>query len=86
MYYIIVYDVNEKRVRKVHKILKRYLHWRQRSVFEGELTRAQLSMLLKRLSKVIDESEDSILIYTIKSKSCLESSHLGMFQDCEMII
>jgi len=86
MYYIIVYDVNERRVKKAHKILKRYLHWRQRSVFEGELTRTQLSMLLTRLSKVIDESEDSILIYAIKSKSCLESSHLGIPQDHKMII
>lgn len=37
MYVIIVYDIEEDRVDRVNKILKRFLNWRQNSVFEGEL-------------------------------------------------
>ncbi|NJE13338.1 CRISPR-associated endonuclease Cas2 [Thermococcus sp. LS2] len=87
MYYIIVYDVNEERVAKVHKILKRYLYWRQRSVFEGELTDSQLHELLKRLSKVIDESEDSILIYAVKDRKLISFSYLGVaFHEDDAVI
>ncbi len=42
MYVLIVYDISVERVTKVHKCLKRYLNWRQNSVFEGELTEAQI--------------------------------------------
>ena len=42
MYVLLVYDVEVKRVVKVHKFLKRHLHWVQNSVFEGELTDAQI--------------------------------------------
>jgi CRISPR-associated endonuclease Cas2 len=40
MYVLIVYDVEVKKVTKVHKFLKLHLHWVQNSVFEGELTEA----------------------------------------------
>ena len=42
MYVIIVYDVEVERVDKVRKFLRMYLHWRQNSVFEGEISDAQL--------------------------------------------
>jgi len=64
MYVIVVYDVDVKRVAKVHKFLRQYLHWRQNSVFEGELTRAQLYRVKKYLEKLV-ESNDSILIYEL---------------------
>ena len=35
MYVIAVYDVNQKRVAKMLKLCRRYLHWIQNSVFEG---------------------------------------------------
>ncbi|MEN2993717.1 MAG: CRISPR-associated endonuclease Cas2, partial [Thermodesulfovibrio sp.] len=42
---ILVYDINEKRVSKVLKTCRKYLHWVQNSVFEGELTEAKLEKL-----------------------------------------
>lgn len=87
MYYILVYDVGANRVRKVHKLLKQYLFWKQRSVFEGELTDKQLKELLRRLSRIIDENEDSILIYGVKTKRLLSFSHLGLLLgNDEMVI
>jgi CRISPR-associated protein Cas2 len=42
MYVIIVYDVQVERIDDLRKYLRRYLDWVQNSVFEGELTLAQL--------------------------------------------
>ncbi|MEM3986893.1 MAG: CRISPR-associated endonuclease Cas2 [Candidatus Methanomethylicia archaeon] len=63
---ILVYDINEKRVQKVLKICRKYLHWVQNSVFEGELTEAQLERLKAELKYVINNKEDSIIIYTFE--------------------
>lgn len=64
---ILVYDINERRVQKVLKVCRKYLHWVQNSVFEGELTEAQLERLKAELKAIIDEEEDSIIIYTFKT-------------------
>ncbi|AFK21717.1 CRISPR-associated endonuclease Cas2 [Pyrococcus sp. ST04] len=69
MYVIVVYDVNVERVVKVNKLLKTYLYWRQNSVFEGELSRAQLYDLERRLRRIINPDEDSVLIYVLPYKS-----------------
>jgi CRISPR-associated protein Cas2 len=61
---ILVYDVNEKRVAKVLKYLRRYLNWIQNSVFEGELTYAELQKLKSGLKRLIKEQEDSVIIFS----------------------
>lgn len=63
MYVILVYDINEKRVQKVLKICRKFLHWVQNSVFEGEITEAKLFKLKQQLNHVIDPEEDSVVIY-----------------------
>lgn len=40
---IITYDIEETRVNKIRKILKKYLYWSQNSVFEGEITEGLLA-------------------------------------------
>ena len=67
MYIILVYDVSENRVQKVHKFLKRYLHWVQNSVFEGELTKGSFEAMKIELKMRIKADEDSIIIYTLGS-------------------
>ena len=37
MYVILVYDVGEKRVGKMLRLVRKYLSWIQNSVFEGEI-------------------------------------------------
>lgn len=68
MYVIIVYDVDVRRVAKVHRFLRTYLHWRQNSVFEGELSRAQLYKIKKTLEGLVNEN-DSILIYELPNEN-----------------
>ena len=68
MYIVIVYDVNVKRVNRVKKFLRQHLHWVQNSVFEGEVTRAEFERIKAGLREMIDENEDSVVIYRLRSK------------------
>ena len=77
MYILIVYDVEVKRVAKVHKFLKRYLHWVQNSVFEGELTPAQIEAMKSGLNKIIDNTADSILMFVARERRWLEKEVIG---------
>ena len=69
MYVIIVYDINVKRVNKVKAYLRKYLLWVQNSVFEGEITKSQLEKIKRDLSIICNESEDSVIIYSFRTKS-----------------
>jgi CRISPR-associated protein Cas2 len=77
MYVLIVYDVAVERVGKVHKCLKRFLHWRQNSVFEGELTEAQIERVQSDLQKIIDDESDSILLYIARDEKWLKRESIG---------
>ncbi len=68
MYYIMVYDVNQKRVNKMLKLLRRYMNWVQNSVFEGELSDSQLERLKHEIKKIINPGEDSVIIYEMEEK------------------
>lgn len=77
MYVLIVYDVSVERVTKVHKCLKRYLHWRQNSVFEGDLTDAQIEKVKSDLDIIINNETDSVLIYIARDEKWLKREYLG---------
>jgi CRISPR-associated protein Cas2 len=77
MYVLLVYDVEVARVTKVHKLLKRHLHWVQNSVFEGELTEAQLETVKAGLRRLLSDDADSVLIYTARERRWLSRETLG---------
>ncbi len=68
MFVILVYDAGEKRVQKFHKTCKRFLNWVQLSVFEGELSKAQLERLKFELKRIMKPDEDSVIIYTFRTR------------------
>jgi len=77
MYVILVYDVGEKRVGKMLKLCRKYLHWIQNSVFEGEITEVKLKEL-KHLAKLImDESTDSLIIFKSRDEKWLNKEIIG---------
>lgn len=78
MYIILVYDVKKERLPKIHKLIRTYLHWTQNSVFEGEINKEKLNEMIQNLKENINHEEDSIYIYTLKSKNMLRSIHLGV--------
>ncbi len=65
MFVIVVYDTAVERNGTVLKICRQYLHHVQRSVFEGNLSPAQLLRFRRRIEDVIDRSYDHVMIYTL---------------------
>ena len=67
LFVILVYDIGEKRVAKVLKTCRKYLYWVQNSVFEGEISVANLEKLKIELNRIINVEEDSIIIYQFRT-------------------
>jgi len=68
---ILVYDIetvepaDQKRLNKIRKIARKYLYQVQKSVFEGEVTVAQLARLERAILEIIDKERDSVIIYEL---------------------
>ena len=77
MYVILVYDIGEKRVVKMLKLCRQYLNWIQNSVFEGELTPAQLRELKMKARDIMEQEEDSLIIFTSRNDEWLEKEVIG---------
>jgi len=77
MYVIAVYDVDSKRGSKMLKLCRRYLHWIQNSVFEGEITEVALKELIHDAKAIMDESQDSFIIFKNRSASWLDKQIIG---------
>ncbi|MGB4045376.1 MAG: CRISPR-associated endonuclease Cas2 [Halanaerobiales bacterium] len=78
MFVIMVYDVNEKRVGKALKISRKYLHWVQNSVFEGEITEAKFMKLKNEMKQLINEEEDSVIFYILRTTSYTKREIIGL--------
>jgi CRISPR-associated protein Cas2 len=76
MFVILVYDVNQKRVAKMLKLCRRYLHWIQNSVFEGEITEVKLKELLA-IAHGIMEEQDSLIIFKSRDERWMEKEVHG---------
>jgi len=60
------------------KKCREYLYWVQNSVFEGEITRADLERLKMELEEIMDEDEDSVIIYSLRSTKYSSKEVLGV--------
>jgi CRISPR-associated protein Cas2 len=61
---IVVYDTAAERNPAVLKTCRQYLHHIQRSVFEGQLSAAQLRRFESAIRARIDPGYDRVLLYT----------------------
>ena len=78
MYVILVYDCGEKRVVKMLKLCRRYLPWIQNSVFEGEITPVNLKRLKAEMKEIMDESYDSVIIFSTNQEKRLFKEVVGV--------
>jgi CRISPR-associated protein Cas2 len=78
MYVIVVYDINEKRVGKMLRLCRRYLHWIQNSVFEGEITPVKLREFKHAASEIMNPVEDSLIIFSSREERWLEKEIVGL--------
>jgi len=78
-YYLIAYDIaNPKRLAKVSKFLEGYLRRMQKSVFQGELTASQITIVRDGLKDIIDQNEDSVMIYPLTKQNLLAVETIGI--------
>jgi len=78
MYVILVYDVHQKRVTKMLKLCRRYLNWIQNSVFEGAISELKLKELVFEARQIMDESYDSIIIFSSRNERWLDKQVIGL--------
>lgn len=77
MFVILVYDTLAERNPLALKTCRKYLHWVQNSVFEGELSAAQYRTLTKELAARLDTAYDSIRVYTVRTPDFIETHTIG---------
>jgi CRISPR-associated protein Cas2 len=77
MYVILVYDMKQQRVGRMLKLCRRYLHWIQNSVFEGEISEVKLAELLAKAHTILNEDEDSIILFKSRTQQWLEKQVVG---------
>lgn len=77
MYVILVYDVDKRRCGKMLKLCRRYLHWVQNSVLEGEITEVKLKELEHRALQILDTDTDSLLIFAGRTSSWMDKRVIG---------
>lgn len=77
MYVIAIYDVASERCGKMLRLCRRYLHWVQNSVFEGEMTDVALKEFLIEAEKIMDMSYDSLILFKNRNSNWLEKQVIG---------
>lgn len=78
MFVILSYDVQEARCAKIAKIVKKYLTYMQRSLYQGYLTEKQLKRLQEELLSQIDPEYDSIVVYRLWSDNDISIDKIGI--------
>lgn len=78
MYVILVYDIGGNRVSKMLKLCRRYLHWIQNSVFEGNISELMLKELIYEAKEIMNEDHDSLIIFSSRNERWLDKEVIGM--------
>lgn len=60
------------------KLCRRYLHWIQNSVFEGDLTELKYKELVYEIEQIINKKEDSVIIFKSRQSRWLDKSIVGL--------
>jgi CRISPR-associated protein Cas2 len=87
MYIILVYDIctlekkGQRRLNKIMKLCRCYLHHSQKSVFEGNITEAKYRELKTRIKEIIDNKEDSLFFYIVERVQQIKRENLGKETD-----
>ncbi|WP_103503385.1 MULTISPECIES: CRISPR-associated endonuclease Cas2 [unclassified Streptomyces] len=64
MHVVVVYDTDADRNAAILRTCRKYLHHVQRSVFEGQLSPAQMRRFQFEVESVLDLTYDNVLVYT----------------------
>lgn len=86
MWIILTYDVGKKRVNDIRKTCLPYLRWIQNSVFIGDITKGNLTILMDKLKRKIEKTEDSIQIFALRDQKLAKRLSLGISKEFSNII
>ncbi len=78
MYIVVIYDISSGCIGNVLKTCRKYLHWVQNSVFEGEITERNLARLQQEITAMIDKTKDSVIFYRSRQESWMKRSVIGI--------
>ena len=84
MYIIGIYDINtetkegRRTLNRIFKLMKKYLIHIQKSVFEGELTKAQFEKMKLEVTQLIDPNCDSVIYFSSRDSRWLDKEVHGM--------
>lgn len=84
MYIIAIYDINtetregRRALNKIFKLMKKYLIHIQKSVFEGELTKAQFQKMKLEVIQIIDPDCDSVIYFSSRDSRWLDKEVHGL--------
>lgn len=81
MYDIICDEKGKKILPKVFKICKKYLVHIQNSVFEGNISKANLIALQKELDEYIRKDKDSVIVFNTREERWMNKIFLGVKDD-----
>lgn len=59
------------------KLCRKYLSWIQNSVFEGEITDVKLKELEYKAKLIMNEQEDSLIIFKSRDEKWLDKELIG---------
>jgi len=79
MYLLVVYDTEAKNCIRLHKALKKFLHWNQNSVFEGTVSRSQY-IEIKHILNEQRADKSHITLYSMENEKLLTREELGESQ------
>lgn len=65
----------------VYKICKKYLSHIQNSVFEGEISKVQITKMQQELKPYIDKELDSVIIFKSRQERWLDKEFWGKEDD-----
>ncbi len=87
MYVILVYDIKcdeggAKVLTKTFKTCKKYLVHIQNSVFEGEISEAQLLKLKMELKPIIRKDRDLLIVFKCRNERWIPKESWGLQEDC----
>jgi len=77
MHCILVYDVHQKRVAKLHRYMQQKLYWMQNSTFAGELSDHQKKLLFQDTARFLDQENDSLILFLTRDPLAWRRTVLG---------
>ena len=78
MYDIMLNDGGQRRLSRILKLFRQYLHHTQKSVFEGEISVAKYNELKYKTTQIVDKNADYVLFFTVPNNKNITKEAVGI--------